>query len=216
MSGLDIASFVIDCVGLVLAIIALVVAYAAWSAEFKNRRWHQARERLLKWNEEVLATAEKALAHPSALNEARSRPIFDARLRIYARQQSTLDIETVFLDPVFKARDAEIYEGDVFDRILMRMSVVTMQFPYANDYVTPHHDIPPAELTSDDEVKSELFHLRERCGVFDRFTRQHPEPKRLRIAWKTLTSWRAIRKYRKREGVHSYYDYGKSHELWLG
>src|SRR5699024_9608927 len=112
--------------------------YAAWSAEFKNRRWHQARERLLKWNEEVLATAEKALAHPSALNEARSRPIFDARLRIYARQQSTLDIETVFLDPVFKARDAEIYEGDVFDRILMRMSVVTMQFPYANDYVTPH------------------------------------------------------------------------------
>lgn len=216
MSGLDIASFVIDCVGLVLAIIALVVAYAAWSAEFKNRRWHQAHERLLKWNEEVLATTEKALAHPGALNEARSRLVFDARLRIYARQQSTLDIETVFLDPVFKARDAEIYESGVFDRILWRMSVVTMQFPYANEYVLPHNSIPPAVLTSDNEVKQELVHLRERCGVFDRFTRQRPEPKRLRIAWKTLTSWRKIRKYRNREGVYSYNDYGTSHELWLG
>lgn len=216
MSGLDIASFVIDCVGLVLAIIALVVAYAAWSAEFKNRRWHQAHERLLKWNEEVLVTTEKTLAHPNALVEVRSRPVFDARLRIYARQQSSRDVETVFLNPVYRTPGANSYQSGVLKDIGRHMSVVAMQWPYANGYEVQVDRVGAPLLNSDQEVRLKLGHLRERCGVFDRFTRQHPEPMRLRIAWKMFSSWKEVREYRNRNRTDTSKVREASYDLWLG
>ena len=197
MTGLDVASFVVSCAGLALAIVAFVVAYAAWSTEFKNHKWRLAHERLLKWNEDVLAVTEEALSAPEPLKRVESSAVFDARLRIYARHQSSLDIETVFLDPIFQTPGTQSYQSGVMDTIRTCMSIVAMQWPYARGFVNHVEGVGVWRLKDDDAVRVELRRLRERCGVFDRFTREVPEPAKLRIAWRTLTSWKSVREARK-------------------
>lgn len=216
MTGLDVASFVVGCVGLALAIVAFIVAYAAWSAEFKNHRWRLAHERLLKWNEAVLALAEDALADPEPLKTVEGRPVFDAPIRIYARHQASLDIETVFLDPVFQTPGARSYQSGVMGSIRSSMSVIAMQWPYASGYVNHVEGAGAWRLKDDEAVRSELQHLRERCGVFDRFTRETPEPSRLRIAWRTFTSLRSVREARKINASDPPSERHQVLDLWLG
>lgn len=216
MTGLDVASFVVGCAGLVLAIIAFVVAYAAWSAEFKNHRWCQAHDRLLRWNEDVLTVTEAALADPKPLKRLESGAVFDARLRIYARHQSSLDIETVFLDPVFQTPGARSYQSGVLDTIRSCMSIIAMQWPYASGYVNHVEGVGAWRLKDDDAVRVELRRLRERCGVFDRFTRETPEPAKLRIAWRTFTSWKTVREARKFNESDRPSERDRLVDLWLG
>jgi len=213
---LDVASFVVSCLSLVLTVAALVLALSAWSAEFRNQRWYSARERLLNWNQSVLVAAEDLLSLRHPLEVVNTQPAFRADLRLYARHQSRLDTSTVLFDPVYGTPADLTYEGSVLETVEYELSRVFMQWPYRQGFVWMNGEDRADFTVDDEEIRRTLLHLRERCGVFDRFVRDRQPPSRWRTARRTVLQWRDVRRFRKRNASRSY-RLGASHaDLWLG
>ena len=174
----------------VLTLVLVAFAIVTWHADHNFHHWREARRGLLLWNQRVLMVAENLLADSAALHRVVSEPVFDAGLRIYARHEAILDEGTLFRDPVFRLPAHGKYEFGLMTSIRDEVAFLSNQWPLATG--TRPNDAPLTSTLLDNRLK----HLRERCGVYDRFVRELSTPSRLRIAKVLLFEPRKVRKFR--------------------